>query len=70
MRLTMDQKRAITGKLAAKYRASRGRKQRGEILAQVQELSGYNRHYAAWLLRNFGKARLLADSAGKMMRLW
>jgi len=65
----MDQKRAITGKLAAKYRASRGRKQRGEILAQVQELSGYNRHYAAWLLRNFGKARLLADSAGKMMRL-
>ena len=69
MRLTMDQKRAVTGKLAAKYRACRERKQRGKILAQVQELTGYNRHYAGWLLRNFGKTRLLQDAEGKPVRL-
>jgi len=65
----MDQKRAVTGKLAAKYRACRERKQRGKILAQVQELTGYNRHYAGWLLRNFGKTRLLQDAEGKPVRL-
>jgi hypothetical protein len=36
MRLTMDQKRAVTGKLAAKYRGCKARKQRGRILGQVQ----------------------------------
>lgn len=65
----MDQKRAVTGKLAAKYRGCKGRKQRGKILAQVQELTGYNRHYAGWLLRNFGKIRLLQDAEGKPVRL-
>ena len=65
----MDQKRAITGKLAAKYRACRGRKQRGGILGQVQELTGYHRHYAGWLLRNFGRTRLLQDAEGKPLRL-
>lgn len=65
----MDQKRAVTGKLAAKYRGCRGRKQRGRILGQLQELTGYNRHYAGWLLRNFGKTRLLQDAQGKPVRL-
>jgi hypothetical protein len=69
MRLTMDQKRAVTGKLAAKYRGCKGRKQRSRLLGQVQELTGYNRHYAAWLLRNFGKSRLLQDAQGKPVRL-
>jgi hypothetical protein len=65
----MDQRRAVTGKLAAKYRSCRGRKQRGRILGQVHELTGYNRHYAAWLLRNFGKTQLLRDAQGKPLRL-
>jgi hypothetical protein len=65
----MDQKRAVTGKLAAKYRGCQGRKQRGRILAQLQELTGYNRHYAGWLLRNFGKPRLQQDAQGKPVRL-
>jgi hypothetical protein len=65
----MDQKRAVTGKLAAKYRGCKARKQRGRILGQLQELTGYNRHYAAWLLRNFGKTRMLQDAEGKPVRL-
>jgi len=65
----MDQRRAVTGKLAAKYRGCAGRAQRSRILRQVQELTGYNRHYAAWLLRNFGKTRLLRDAQGKPVRL-
>jgi len=69
MRLTMDQKRAVTAKLAAKYRGCTGRKQRSRILSQLQELTGYNRHYAGWLLRNFGKTRLLQDGEGKPVRL-
>jgi hypothetical protein len=69
MRFTMDQKRAVIGKLAAKYRRCRTRRQRAKVLEDVQELTGYNRHYAAWLLRNFGRTRLLRDAEGKPVRL-
>lgn len=65
----MDQKRAVIGKLAAKYRKCRTRRQRAKVLDNVQELTGYNRHYAAWLLRNFGRTRMLRDAEGKPLRL-
>jgi transposase len=65
----MDQKRAVTGKLVAKYRRCRTRGQRSGVLQNVEELTGYNRHYAAWLLRNFGRTRLLRDAEGKLLRL-
>ena len=60
MKLTMDQKRAITGKLAAKYRGCSSRRQRSRILDQVVELTGYHRKYAAWLLRHYGTRRLVS----------
>jgi hypothetical protein len=60
MRLTMDQKRAVTGKLAAKYRGCKSRKARSRILKQVVELTGYHRKYAAWMLRNYGKRRVVS----------
>jgi len=69
MRLTMDQKRTVTGKLAERYRGCSGRKKRARILTEVQELSGYNRHYAAWLLRNFGKTRPLQGLQGQSVHL-
>jgi hypothetical protein len=65
----MDQKRAVTGKLAERYRGCKARKKRARILTEVQELTGYNRHYAAWLLRNFGKTRLLQDLQGQSVHL-
>lgn len=69
MRLSMEHRRAITGKLAEKYRGAKGRKQRSEILQEVQDLTGYERHYAAFLLRNYGKRRVLTDAAGHTVAL-
>jgi hypothetical protein len=40
-------------------------KQRFQILDDVQDLTGYNRHYAAWLLRNYGKRRVVTDAQGQ-----
>ncbi len=65
----MEQKRAVSSKLAAKYRACRQRKQRSEILQQVVELTSYCRHYAAWVLRNLGKVRFVQSSSGELVRL-
>ena len=69
MRLTMDQKRAVSGKLAEKYRSCGNRKDRSRILDELVELSGYNRHYAAWLLRNYGKRRVVTDAQGQPVQL-
>lgn len=69
MRLTMDEKRAVSGKLASKYRGCKSRKERIQVLDQVVELTGYNRHYAAWLLRNYGLKRLVRDPNGKLVQL-
>lgn len=69
MRLAMDQKRAVTAKLAAKYRATRGRRSRAKLLDDLIGLTEYNRHYAAWLLRNFGKKRLVREANGTLVKL-
>ena len=69
MRLTMDEKRAVSGKLASKYRGCKSRKERIQVLNQVVELTGYNRHYAAWLLRNYGLKRLVREPSGKLVQL-
>ena len=69
MGLTMEVKRAVTGKLASKYRGSKTRTERSRILDEVQELTGYNRHYAAWLLRNYGKQRIVSDAQGQTVKL-
>ena len=65
----MEQKKAVTAKLAAKYRGSRSRAQRSAILQQVVDLTSYDRHYAAWVLRNFGKARIIRAPTGEVVRL-
>jgi hypothetical protein len=65
----MEHKRAVSAKVAAKYRSCRGRTQRSQILEEVRELTGYTRHYAAWLLRNIGKIRLVRTSTGQVLHL-
>ncbi len=65
----MEQKRAVTAKQAAHYRAQRGRKVRAQLLDGMVKLTEYNRHYTAWLLRNFGRERLLKGPDGKPVRL-
>lgn len=69
MRLSMEQKRAVSARLAARYRSCARANERSQILTQVVELTGYNRHYAAWVLRNFGKERLVRSASGELIRL-
>ena len=54
MRLSMKERQLFTKVLADKYRrATKGKKK--AMLDQLVEDAGYNRHYAAWLLRNHGR---------------
>lgn len=54
MGLTMQERRTVTKALSEQYRrAKKGEK--GSILNQFVESTGYDRHYAAWLLRHHGK---------------
>jgi len=46
----MRQKQAVTKELARNY-ARAGRKTKAAIIAQVMDLTGYNRSYTTWLLR-------------------
>lgn len=65
----MEQKRAVTGKLASKYRDSKVRKDRIRILDKVKEFTGCSRHYSAWLLRNHGKRRFVRNGCGETVEL-
>lgn len=56
MRLTVNARREITKATAARYRRS-NKREKGRILDEFCELSGYNRCYAGFLLRNYGKTR-------------
>ncbi len=40
-----------------------------QLLDEVVRMTGYKRPYAAWLLRNFGKSRLVRGLDGKPVRL-
>jgi len=54
MRLTMKERKVVTKALSAQYRrASKGEK--NKLLARFVLATGYNRCYAAWLLRNHGR---------------
>ena len=50
MALSMSERKAVTKQLAEKYLHST-RKEKGAILDQLIELAGYNRSYAARILR-------------------
>ena len=54
MRLTMQERKSVTKAMARQYQRSR-KKDKGVILTQFVEATGYNRVYAARLLRNHGK---------------
>jgi hypothetical protein len=66
-RRTMEQ--TVTGKPASKYRGSKVRKDRIRILDKVKDFTCCSRHYAAWLLRNHGKRRLVRNGCGETVEL-
>jgi len=51
VRLKLKEKQAVTRKLRKKYKQG-SKKQKGEIIDWLVEVAGYNRKYAATLLRN------------------
>jgi hypothetical protein len=74
MRLTMSERRAVVRVAAERYRKA-GKKQKGLILDELVEVTGYHRCYAVWLLRRHGKTirgpgrvRLVGDLALKGKR--
>lgn len=54
MRLTMQERKSVTKAMAGQYRRG-SKKDKGVVLTQFVEATGYNRVYAARLLRNHGK---------------
>lgn len=54
MRFTMKERKAVTKLLCDQYRKS-DKTGKMQILNQFVEATGYNRHYAAWLLRQHGR---------------
>jgi len=51
MALTMKEKQVVTKQLALKYKKA-SKEEKGQILGSVIELTGYNRSYAAQVLRS------------------
>ena len=50
----MKERKPVTAVVAVRYRKAR-KKDKGPILDEFSELTGYNRSYASWVLRNCGK---------------
>lgn len=53
--------------MPSRYRGCKSRKEKSKILDELVELSGYSRHYAAWLLRNFSKRRVVSHPTGEVV---
>ncbi len=58
MGLTMRERKAVIKQTAARYRRS-SKKQKAKILDEFVEITRYNRRYAGWILRNWGKKRYI-----------
>lgn len=54
MRLTMKERRSVSAVVAKRYQKAT-KKDKGTILGEYTELTGYNRCYASFLLRNHGR---------------
>ncbi len=54
MRLTMKERRSVSRVVAKRYQKAT-KKDKGTILGEYTQLTGYNRCYAAFLLRNHGR---------------
>jgi hypothetical protein len=61
MRLTMKERKAVTGVTAGRYREAR-KKEKQQLLDEFCRTTGYNRCYARLVLRNHGRRVSVAAS--------
>ncbi|MDD8020042.1 MAG: hypothetical protein PHU81_02495 [Acidobacteriota bacterium] len=66
MDLEIKVKRAILKELAGRYQRS-SKKGKGQVLKEFLELSGYNRCYGSWLLRNCGRKVVMRGLNGEQV---
>ena len=64
MRWTMAERRVLVRGMAARYRRS-GKKEKGRMLDELVEVTGYQRSYAAWLLNRQGRQQRRNHTAGR-----
>jgi len=67
MGLKMAEKKAISAEISKRYQKA-GKKQKGKILDEFCQTTGYNRKYALHLLANWGKTQVVSVS-GKPVKL-
>ena len=67
MGLTMSEKRALTEEVVRRYRRA-GKKQKGVILGEFVESTGYQRKYAIHLLNSWGRTRVVRID-GQLVKL-
>jgi len=65
--LTMGQRKGVTAKLAKRYRGA-SKKEKGRILDTLVKVTEYNRCYASWVLRHYGRRHLMKID-GRMVEL-
>jgi hypothetical protein len=68
MGLTMKEKKALSQEVAKRYQQA-GKKEKGQILNEFVENTGYNRKYALHLLANWGKTAIVKAPGMKPVRL-
>lgn len=54
MRATMSERRTVTKLFAERYQRA-SKKEKGQLLKEYLQMTGYDRCYGAWLLRSHGK---------------
>ena len=67
MGLTMSEKRALTEEVVRRYRRA-GKKQKGVIVGEFVESTGYQRKYAIHLLNSWGRTRVVRID-GQLVKL-
>ena len=63
MRLEMKVRRAVLKELAKRYQGG-SKREKSQVLGEFIGLTGYNRCYASWLLRNCGRKVILSGKEG------
>jgi len=65
MELKLKERRAVSEVVAMRYQRA-GKKEKGKILDEFVEVTGYNRNYACWLLRNWGNRVTIRGPCGRV----